>query len=98
MYDRNWIECVFGNLYNVAAYTNDVATGVVPTVEYSDIQRLSVKASLDITSLLADYETKMIPEAKMPTDSIQYIVDTLVRINETDFDYTVPTLNDPKIK
>ena len=88
----------YGSLYNVAAYTNDVARGLLPTVEYADIQALSMNASLEITSLLADYDAKMVPDAKMPTDSIQYIVDTLVRINETDFDYTVPTLSDPKIK
>jgi hypothetical protein len=89
----------YGNLYNISNYTHQIAVGLEPDppIEYDVIQSLSNKSVVTLTLLLNNYNSYIEPNAKMPTDAIEYIIDTLDRIKRTDFENTVPTMDDPKV-
>ena len=88
----------YGNLNNIASYTRDLATGVIPSQSYKDIQSLSTKAVEEISTMITDYETNMDPDIKVSTANIRKVVDALTQIPNTNMEYTVPTYNDSKIK
>lgn len=87
------------NLYNITTYTRQIATGLEPnpSFTYDQIQTLSKTAAGYIGGMMNEYKG-LDPDVVLSTKDLEAIINDLTRINDTSFDYTVPTMSDDKIK